>query len=310
MDMRSILPLGIVAGLATTLLLAAIKTGSAIAIPLFLVAPLPIALAGLLWGSYAAAVAAASASVAWAIVSGPQSGFAVFLLTAAPMAWITYLLGLSRQAGAKRQWYPIGRILLHAAAIIAGGLILIGLFSGFDPIEAGEEAAAALRSSLAGGQLAIMTEEQIDSMTRLYVAALPYAAAAGSLAVIVFNGWLGVVLLESAGRLNRTRDPLWTAELPRSAAYILVAAIAGIMLPGLAGAAAAAIAGALGLAYALVGLAVIHAVTLGRDSRGLVLFITYASILLLGVTLVIAAIIGLIDSFYRLRSTPTPPLSS
>jgi len=310
MPMRSILPLGILAGLATALLLAAIQTGSILAIPLFMLAALPLALAGLSWGAYAAAIGAATASIAWGVFAGPQSGVAVFLLTAAPMAWVTNLLGLSRDAGGKREWYPLDRVLFQAAAIIAGGLIIIGMTSGFDPAELAGEFATAIRSSMTSGQLPFVSTAQIESMTELYVALLPYVAAAGALALLLLNSWLAAVLLESAGRLKRSRPPLWTVTLPRPAAYILLAAMAGTLLAGVLGAAAAAVAGAFGFAYALVGLAVLHSVTLGRDSRGLILFLAYASILFLGVSLIIAAIVGLIDSFYRLRPAQAPPLSS
>lgn len=310
MPMRSILPLGILAGLVTALLVAAIQTGSVLAIPLFMLASLPLALAGLSWSAYAAAIGAATAAITWGIFAGPQSGVAVFLATAAPMVWVTYLLGLSRDVGGKLEWYPLDRILFQAAAIIAGGMIIIGIIAGFDPGELADEFAAAVQSSMDTGQLPFVSTTQIESMTQLYVALLPYVAAAGALALLLLNSWLGAILLESAGRLKRTRPPLWTASLPRPAAYVLLVAMAGTLLEGSAGAGAAAIAGAFGFAYALVGLAVLHAVTLGRDSRGLILFLAYASIIFLGVSLIIAAIVGLIDSFYRLRPTQAPPLSS
>lgn len=310
MPMRSILPLGILAGLGTALLLAAIQTGSVLAIPLFMLASLPLALAGLSWGSYAAAIGAATASIAWGIFAGPQSGVAVFFLNAAPVAWVTYLLGLSRDVGGKREWYPLDRVFFQATAIIAVGLIIIGITAGFDPAALADEAAAAIQSGTATGQLPFLSAAQVDSMTQFYVTAFPYVAAAGALALLLLNCWLAAVLLESAGRLKRSRPPLWTVSLPRPAAYVLFAAMAGTLLAGVAGAAAAAIAGAFGLAFALVGLAVLHSVTLGRDSRGLILFLAYASILFLGVSLVIAAIVGLIDSFYRLRPTQAPPLST
>ena len=311
MPMRSILPLGILAGLASALLLAAVQTGGVLAIPLFLLASLPLALAGLAWGSYAAAIGAATASIAWAIAAGPQSGLAVFLMTAAPMAWITYLLGISRDIAGKREWYPLDRVLLQATAIAAGGLIAIGIATGFDPAELAAEASATIQANIATGQLPFVSASRIDSMAQFYVTAFPYVAAAGALALILLNSWLAAVLLESAGRLKRSRAPLWSVGLPRPAAYVLFAAMAGtLLLSGVGGAAAATIAGAFGLAYAAIGLGVLHAVTLGRDSRGLILFVAYASILFLGVSLIIAAVVGLIDSFYRLRSPLSPPLSS
>lgn len=310
MQMRSILPLGILAGLASALLLAAIQTGSVVAIPLFLLASLPIALAGLAWGSYTAAIGAVAAAIAWAIAVGPQSGVEVFVLTTAPMAWITNLLGLSRDPGGKREWYPLGQILLQAAAMAAGGLIIVGVVSGFDPDQLAAEATIAIQTSMATGQLPLVTVSQIESLTRFYVTAVPYVAAAGALALMILNAWLAALLLDSAGRLKRPRTPLWTVSLPRTATYVLIGALAGTLLSGGIGAAAAAIVGAFGIAYAMVGLAVLHAVTLGRDSRGLVLFIAYVSILFFGISLIIAAIVGIIDSFYRLRSPQSPPLSS
>lgn len=306
---QPIIPLGIAAGLLAAIMLAAVQAGNLALMPLFALAPLPLVLVGLAYSPIGSAIGAASMAIAWSVIDGPQSGLVVFLLFAAPSAWIVYFFGLSRTAeSGEKQWFPIERVLLHATAIAAITIVAVGLIVGFDPVLLAAQGVEAMQANSARGDLGL-TADQILSVTEFYVVALPYFAAAGTLAVLLINAWLGSRLLEAGGRLKRGRQPAWATKLPPSAGYVLLAAIAGTLLPGNLGDAAAVVVGAFGLAYALVGLAVLHALTIGRDGRSLLLFMAYASTLFLGVSLILLAGLGLVDSFFRLRPQ-APPLST
>lgn len=301
------LPIGIAAGLASALLLAAVQTGNLVLAPVFLLAPLPLILVGLAYSAAVASVAVLTMVGVWMLVADFTSGLTVLFLTAGPALLMVYLLGLSRQnAAGSTEWYPIDRALLFATGAVAAGVIAIGLLFGFDPEAIAAEAISSISANSAAGSF---SQEQIDSLTHLYVVALPYLTAAGTLAVVVGNSWLGARILEAAGRLRRPRPPAWAVQLPRQAAYALIAAILVAFLPGTIGTAGAVVAGAFGFAFALIGLAVIHAATLGRDGRALILVLVYAAILFFGVPLVLIALLGLADSFRLLRPRP-PALSS
>jgi hypothetical protein len=72
--------------------------------------------------------------------------------------------------------------------------------------------------------------------------------------------------------------------------------------PGVIGEIARVFAGSLGCAVALVGLAVLHALTLGNAARGFVLFGTYAILLIFGFPILLFALLGIAESAFHLRA--------
>ena len=69
-----------------------------------------------------------------------------------------------------------------------------------------------------------------------------------------------------------------------------------------AGWAAQACAGALGAAAALVGLAVLHALTVGITGRAALLTLTYVMVAVSGVAPLLLALVGIAESFLNLRA--------
>jgi hypothetical protein len=118
--------IGLGAGLAAALLFGSMVSGSLAAVLLFYLAPLPILVAALGWSHGAALIAAASATAIVAIFSG------VFLAAAAVVSfgawWLGYLTLLARptseRSAADLEWYPVGRLVLWAAAI---GTLLVAV---------------------------------------------------------------------------------------------------------------------------------------------------------------------------------------
>src|SRR3954453_21536004 len=114
------------AGLVAAALFASAATATALAGMLFYLAPLPICLAGLGWGSTAGAVAGLSGTVAVASVLGLAAGGIFGLAIGAPMAILCYLALLARAAAVTQngptgglEWYPVGRLVGWCA--IQGG---------------------------------------------------------------------------------------------------------------------------------------------------------------------------------------------
>ena len=107
--MMQIALVGIGAGLAAALLFISPLGGTLLAFPLFVLSGLPIAIAGLAWGSLAAAIAAAAARPHHRrrdIRARPASIY--LALFGAPMAWAAGSPGLSRtdEATGAAEWYP------------------------------------------------------------------------------------------------------------------------------------------------------------------------------------------------------------
>ncbi len=303
--MQSML-VGIGAGLAAVLLFLAPASGTALAFPLFALTGLPIAIAGLGWsivgGGVAAVVGAAGVLF---LTHVPGAALFVFLF-GAPLAFLAYLAGLSRVVGSdgESEWYPLGRLLFAAAIAVIGGLWIIGAIIGFDPQALVGEMTTALAQWLADANPAgtAPTAAEIEPFARLNVALLPFIGAVVALVVVVFDLWLGAVVTRVSGRLRRPRDHLWTVALPNQLAIALAVALVLAFVPGALGHAAAVAAGALAAALALVGLAVLHALTAGMAGRGIILVITYVLVFLSGFPIVLFAALGVGEGFLHLRA--------
>lgn len=302
--MAQIILIGIGAGLAAALLFSSPIGGTSLALPLFAMTAMPIAIAGLGWTPIAGAVAVVAGCVAVFALISPLASAVFLLLFAAPTAWLAYLAGLWREGGEDQEWFPLGRLLFNAAAAVAIGLLIIGYMIGFDPDRMASELTDALSQWLSSNPdlQSIPTREEIEPFVRLNVAVLPYTLAALVLIVLVLNLWLAGLVTRTSGRLARPRERLWTVSLPIGAALTFVAASIISAFPYPLGDIAALVAGAFGGAFLLLGLAVLHAVTIGMNGRGLLLTINYIALAVLGFTAIIIVLVGIAETFLHLRA--------
>ena len=298
---------GIGAGLASALLFVSPFGGTMLALPLFILSALPVAIAGLAWGSVSAAIAALTAAATIGLAVALPAGAIHLALFGAPMAWGCRLAWLSRtdeQTGAV-EWFPIGRILLHGAAATSVGLIVVGFIIGYDPAALTGEITAALTEWVAqspnGGPAP--SQAELEPFVHFNVVAMPFTT--GSLLVIFFvlNLWLGARIADASGRLARPRERIWTAVLPREAVAVFIVAAALAFVPGALGYAAGAVAGAFGGALALIGLAVIHATTFENTVRMLILVAVYVVLVFFGgLPLVLLTLLGVAEAFFHIRA--------
>jgi hypothetical protein len=290
--MMQIVLVGLGAGAAAALLFASVASGSMAAIFLFYLAPLPILIAALGWSHWAGLIAAALATVVVGILAG-------FFFVAVPVIafgawWLGYLALLARPAtnggGTGLEWYPVGRLVLWAAII--GTLIVAAAIPNFGTDR--ESLQAGLRK----------TYERIlsdQSLIDVLVVAVPPAAAVFSTITNVCNLWLAARAVKVSGRLKRPWPDLAALTLPASASGLLAAGIAGSFLPGLAGVLSGALAASLLMAFAILGFAVLHAITRGMASRTVLLAGTYAAAVMVGWPVLAMSILGLADTVFDLR---------
>ena len=290
--MMQIILVGLGAGAAAALLFASVVSGSIAAIFLFYLAPLPILIAALGWSHVAGLIAAASATAVVVALSG------VFFFAVPVIAfgawWLGYLALLARAAtnggGGALEWYPTGRLVLWAAVI--GTAIVAAAVPNFGTDQ--QSLQAALRK----------TYERIlrdQSLIDVLVVAVPPAAAVFSTITNVFNLWLAARVVKISGRLKRPWPDLAAWTLPTSTPVFLAAAIAGSFLPDLLGILAGAFAASLLMAFAMLGFAVLHAITRGMRTRALVLAAVYAAAAVLGWPVLAMSILGLAEAAFNIR---------
>jgi hypothetical protein len=319
---------GLGAGAAAALLFASITSGTALSLLLAHLAPLPILIVALGWSHLAGIVAALSAAtILGAVLGFPTSlGFAVG--TAAPAWWLGYLALLARPVGngakERLEWYPAGRLLLWCA-FLGSATAAISFMATFgtdwqtfktEVREIAQEIAHLQAQASRNPDVASRLEstEIIDALA----AALPGAVAAAITVISCFNLWLAGRIVHVSGRLRRPWPDLPAMRLPLFAPAILAASLVGLWLPEFAGLFAASFAASLITVFAIIGLAVMHAVTRGIASRPLMLGALYISIApLAGLPLLLASLLGLAESILNIRARiaasrappPTTPTS-
>ena len=139
--------IALAAGLASATMFASIISGALISLVLFYLAPLPLMVAALGWGSATALIGGVIAALGLGVVFGIPYTAAFALTIALPAWWLGHLTLLARPVSNDPQlanlapvldWYPTGRILAWAAvfACITTISALLTLGSDADTINA------------------------------------------------------------------------------------------------------------------------------------------------------------------------------
>jgi hypothetical protein len=321
-----IIAIGLGAGLVSALLFAVVITGSPLGMALSYVAPLPILIAALGWNHRSGLLAAAIGGAALGFLLRPTTGLAFAVGSGLPAWWIGYLALLGRAADpvapsdAPRpnvaptiEWYPIGRLLLWIA-LTAAAVILIGSLA----LGRGDPAAyrslltrameTFLRSGeeLGAGNPIPRTGMEGGRFVRVLIALVPAIAASVFCLFFMLNTWLAAKAVAISGRLPRPWPYLPATRMPASAVVLLFAGMAAAFAPDFVGIAGASLAGALAMAFALQGLALLHHLTQGKPGRTGLLIGTYLLTIFFGGTILpLMAVAGLVDSATPLRRTLT-----
>jgi len=318
--------IGLGAGAAAALLFASVASGSLLSIMLFYVAPLPLLIAALGWSHWAAAIGALGAAAVLAAVFGGFY-FLVFLaVVGVPAWWLGYLAMLGRPAQAHGhlqeqtsghaahavEWYPSGRLVVWAA-VLGAGIILVAIPNfGID--------AESFRTGLRNALNQVL---QIDGETRtvnlnalidFMVSALPPTAAILTTITNILNLYLAARIVHFSGRLQRPWPDLAAMDFPKPVALALGAALVVTFAGGIVGVMAGVISASLLMAFGVLGFAVLHTITRGMGSRAAVLIGTYAAVLVFGWPILALCILGVAETAVgvrgRLANRRGPPMRS
>jgi hypothetical protein len=324
------------AGLCAAVLFTILRQDTPQALALAHLTPLPLIISALGFGPAIGFGSAAVATLAVALLAifreGALSSTAILIglimaaifaiVQALPAWWLGFLSCLVRSDETARWhvvpddkkslpmiYYPIGHILVHAAAII---ISLVALAIGASTLHYGSFNAAvahlAARISPIIEKLVELHPEllsgfDIHALTLIFVAAMPAVIAAWCLTALLANLWLAGRIVQTSSRLRRPWPNIARElSLPR----LLVLALAGAIglcfvksWPGMIGLIAAV---TLGLLYAMQGLAVIHDLTRGWKWRGFTLSGIYAMLIVfVPWPLAFFAVFGLADSAFSFR---------
>lgn len=309
--MQGYVLIGIGAGLVAALLTAVLMTGQPLALALFFLAPLPIVIASLGWNHRAGLVATATGALVMGVGLHPRAALVFVLGTALPAWWFSYLALLARTAGDGRttEWYPVGGILAWIAGVIAAmtvaGIMTLGTdYASFvKTFERAVDLMAQINPDLLGRVAPDHRENYKAQLAELIANIAPAISAAFSVFLTTGIMLTGARVVMASGRLPRPWPWLPGLTLPAWALAVLAFAMIGSALGGFPGIAARIVAAAFIAAYALQGLATVHALTWGAAARFAVLLAIYITCIVFGGwPLFLAAIVGLAESFFTLRA--------
>jgi hypothetical protein len=300
--------ISLAAGCASALMFASIVSGAVVSVMLFYLAPLPLTVAALGWGSAGAAIGGLAAALALGTIFGLPF-LAAFLVTVAlPAWWLGHLALLGRPAPlavspngvpSTLEWYPIGRIILWTAGLAT--LTTVGaLFTlGGDSTSITE----GLRSSLLKVLNEVSTAPSGDKeqLATTLATIAPAAAAFIAMLTLTANLWLAGKITVMSGRLQRPWPDLNSVSLPPMTLAALSLAVACSFFDGLFGIIGRAATAALMMAYALQGLATLHTLTQGTRNRTFILGSSYALLMIFGWPILLAVALGLADALFGLK---------
>jgi hypothetical protein len=294
-----------------------------IALLLFCLAPLPLMVAALGWGPIAATVGGIAAASILGVVLGLPSCIAFVVTVALPAWWLGHLALLGRAgstAGSNNgatpatpvlEWYPVGRVLLW----IAGFAVLITIVGLLTLGADAETITGTLRRSI---QRILRARDpaspnNAEQWLDAFVVILPASVVLAFMTTLTLNLWLAAKIAATSGRLHRPWPDLTRAELPPMTLAVLSATLAFCFVGGLLAMFAQIVTTGLIMAYAIVGFAVLHTLTLAVKSRGIWLTCTYVVVATFTWPILAMMALGIADAVFGLRKsylqrTRPPPL--
>lgn len=314
--MVNVVSVGIGAGLVSALLIAVVVKATALAVLLFLLAPIPILIVTLGWSHRAGLIAAAVGGLALALALSPVEGLAFAVGTALPAWWLGYLALLGRpNPDGTTEWYPLGRLLAWIAAtaaltVLATALVSAGDYEAFHRRwrELAELFLRRQTGTPADAPLPDVGQMPGNVLVEQFATIAPMLAAQGFALILTLYMWIGAKIVAVSGRLPRPWPYIPAIQMPRSALLMLVGAVVMASLGGFVGLFGFAVLGAMITAFGLQGLAGLHQVTAGRPHRTALLSVAYVFIFLSQGTLVFALVLfGVVDTAFGLRRRLTLP---
>lgn len=316
----TLLLIALVAGAASAVMFASIASGAVLSLLLFYLAPLPLMVVGLSWGPLVALIGAVAACIGIGVFFSFSYIAAFGLTVGMPAWWLARQALLGRPASqtsaelpadvAKAQaeaqspgaieWYPVGRLVLWAAvfAVLTTASALFTLGSDEASITATlKQGLTRIMGIRADSPVSPETDRVLDAL----VGVAPAAGAAIALLTLTINLWLAGKIAATSGRLQRPWPVLRMFDLPPMTLAALSLAIALAFMGGLLGIIAQIVTAALMGAYALVGFATLHVVTMALKGRMLWLSSVYAGVLVFGWPIVLMIALGLTDAILGLR---------
>lgn len=276
-------------------------------------APLPLFLAGLMYGGASAIIAGLAGAGALALASSPATALAYFLLIASAPALVTRAALWSRESGMENapspsvEWYPSGLLFTWLCGL---GVTLVLVFYFLMQTIEGGISGLLFRNLQMGALTKTFLQMQVqtgsppmneaDLQQFLIRLALPMMAFFWMM-IAIGNGALAQSILVSLGRNGRPSPRLTSMNLPGHLLLPLSLGLMGSFLPGDRGLAASAIAALAAIPYFFLGIATLHVISRPLPGRGVALTIFYVLLAVYGWPAILMVMMGVTEHFAGFR---------
>ncbi|MCE1237140.1 MAG: DUF2232 domain-containing protein [Hyphomicrobiales bacterium] len=296
--------IGVAAGLGSALLFASLIGGSLLTLPLFAISPLPLLVAGLGWGPVAAIVGGFVGAFVLLFELGTPAALVFLGADGLPAVALTGLVTRRIATAEGPAWFPIGRIALVAAVMMAIGTAAGAIAIGFDLVTTTRQVVAAFHQTLASGGTPaqdLPDAMALEPFVRASVRLMPAFFPAFWTLVLALDLVLAARIARRFGRFERPAEDLAAIELSPWTGLVFAAGFAGAFLPGSPGLLASIAAGAAFAPLFLVGMAVLTVLTRPTDMRWILRATAYGLVLLFPVAALVMALAGLAETYLGLR---------
>jgi hypothetical protein len=299
--------IGLGAGAASALLMATMASRSPLSLMLVLLAPLPIMIAAVGWSHWTALVAVATAAAALALAFGEPLWIPIYLIGAGlPAWWLGYLALLARgNDDGSVDWYPPGRLVIWCT-FIASVIVTIVMWNVRIDEQQFEAALKLTLDRMAkeyGSAAPDFTKIDVKRAGELIMSFVPPLAAATMMTAYALNFYIAGRVAMVSGRLKRPWPDLPALRFPKHTPTAFAVALLLWFLPGMLGMVGSIVSGALIIAYALLGLSILHDVTRPLGDRVFILSAVYLILFVFWPASVLLAMFGVADSIFDFRKS-------
>jgi len=310
-DLKTLL-ISFAAGFASVMCIYASFVSGYAGVPVLILAPLPIYVAALAWGTHAGVAASVSAIMVAATLLSPQVAIVVGLAITIPASILGHQANLAQeneQGGV--EWYPLPQLLFNLCLVLAIAIVAVGYtidYQSLIGVLKPEEFVNSLLEQFPPSQP--LTDQELAQLTQTITSSLgllPFIFASLWLIVHVVNLQFGAMICRVSNLLPRPKDDVpIMAIMPKAGLIILGIALAMAILLASGGfkSAASVFAGVFLTGFALSGLAAAHLRARSNPANLIFLVIGYILILLFTLPLYFFAIGGIVRTLSNSNQTP------
>ena len=290
----------LLSSITTSVMLFSFLLGNGLAFLLFYLTPLPIILIGI---HYNWRYSLISSLITFFLIFLFNKNLALFfcISIAIPSIYLSYLTMLSKKFNETIEWYPVS-LIFSKIIIISSILCIFGVFYFCTDINTFQANIEITLDNMLELRPDMQNNLNNNSITYLIKIVAPIMNLIIMITLIV-NLWIASKILDYSKQLKRPWPTLRLLNLPPYYIYAYIILLIGAILSsGIFQIIFISLTAALTFAYTIIGLSVIHTITIGISIRPLILAAMYTLIMFFLIVIIPIAIIGILDFNFKIRN--------